>query len=216
MDKGPPHANFKKWAKDPPAGPFHGRILGICGAYSRPSSSSSQREATASDGIRLVGAGSRSLASARGGESSLLPPRLLSPRGPLRWVPAGPPMGDWRRITPDPPAPPARGRPRRQTASASSARAPDPSLPPGGAKARSFRRASSPHGDRSAGSPRGPQWATGGGGGSYSRPSSSSSQREATASDGIRQSPRGLRATEPTLGPSGRQERLNCWEKNRR
>ena len=41
-------------------------------------------------------------------------------------------------------------------------------------------------------------------------PSSSSSHSWATASDGIRQSPRGLRATEPTLGPSGRQERLNC------
>ena len=46
--------------------------------------------------------------------------------------------------------------------------------------------------------------------------SSSSIHREATASLGIRQSPRGLRATEPTLGPSGRQLRLNCWEKNRR
>lgn len=30
------------------------------------------------------------------------------------------------------------------------------------------------------------------------------------ASLGIRQSPRGLKDTEPTLGPSGRQERLNC------
>ena len=50
----------------------------------------------------------------------------------------------------------------------------------------------------------------------YSSPSSSSSQRLATASLGIRQSPRGERATEPTLGPSGRQERLNCWEKKRR
>ena len=51
---------------------------------------------------------------------------------------------------------------------------------------------------------------------SYSRPSSSSIQRLFTASLGMRQSPRGLRATEPTLGPSGRQERLNCWEKKRR
>ena len=40
--------------------------------------------------------------------------------------------------------------------------------------------------------------------------SNSSSHNWATASLGIRQSPRGLRATEPTLGPSGRQERLNC------
>ena len=36
------------------------------------------------------------------------------------------------------------------------------------------------------------------------------------ASLGIRQSPRGDRATEPTLGPSGRQLRLNCWVKKRR
>ena len=36
------------------------------------------------------------------------------------------------------------------------------------------------------------------------------------ASDGIRQSPRGLRVTEPILGPSGIQERLNCWLKKRR
>ena len=30
----------------------------------------------------------------------------------------------------------------------------------------------------------------------------------------MRQSPRGERLTEPTLGPSGRTERLNCWSKN--
>ena len=46
-------------------------------------------------------------------------------------------------------------------------------------------------------------------------PSSSSSHSRAAASEGIRQSPRGDRATLPTLGPSGRQERLNCWAKNR-
>ena len=46
-------------------------------------------------------------------------------------------------------------------------------------------------------------------------PSSSSSHSRATASEGIRQSPRGDRDTLPTLGPSGRQERLNCWAKNR-
>ena len=28
---------------------------------------------------------------------------------------------------------------------------------------------------------------------------------------GMRQSPRGDRATDPTLGPSGMAERLNCW-----
>ena len=33
-------------------------------------------------------------------------------------------------------------------------------------------------------------------------------------SEGILQSPRGERETEPTLGPSGMQERLNCWVKN--
>lgn len=46
--------------------------------------------------------------------------------------------------------------------------------------------------------------------------SASSNQRRAEASLGIRQSPRGLRHTEPTFTPSGRQLRLNCWEKNRR
>lgn len=50
----------------------------------------------------------------------------------------------------------------------------------------------------------------------YSSPSSSLSHSAADASLGIRQSPRGERATVPTLGPSGRQERLNCWEKKRR
>ncbi len=48
------------------------------------------------------------------------------------------------------------------------------------------------------------------------QPSSSSSHRAATASEGMRQSPLGERLTEPTLGPSGRQERLNCWAKKRR
>ena len=32
----------------------------------------------------------------------------------------------------------------------------------------------------------------------------------------LRYLPRGLRVTEPTFGPSGRQLRLNCWAKNRR
>ena len=36
------------------------------------------------------------------------------------------------------------------------------------------------------------------------------------ASLGMRQSPRGESDTLPTLGPSGRQERLNCCEKKRR
>ncbi len=40
--------------------------------------------------------------------------------------------------------------------------------------------------------------------------------RALTASDGILQSPRGDSVTVPTFGPSGRQERLNCWIKNRR
>lgn len=38
----------------------------------------------------------------------------------------------------------------------------------------------------------------------------------AQASLGIRQSPLGERLTDPTLGPSGKQDRLNCWAKNRR
>lgn len=36
------------------------------------------------------------------------------------------------------------------------------------------------------------------------------------ASLGIRQSPRGLMEMLPTFGPSGKQERLNCWLKKRR
>ncbi len=52
--------------------------------------------------------------------------------------------------------------------------------------------------------------------GGYCRSSSSRSHRAAEASLGIRQSPRGERVTEPTLGPSGRQLRLNCCWKNRR
>ena len=50
----------------------------------------------------------------------------------------------------------------------------------------------------------------------HSSVSSSAIQRAALASLGIRQSPRGDRAAEPTLGPSGTQLRLNCWEKNLR
>lgn len=52
----------------------------------------------------------------------------------------------------------------------------------------------------------------------YYRQSSShcASHKALTASLGIRQSPRGERLMEPTFGPSGRQERLNCWLKNRR
>ena len=34
-------------------------------------------------------------------------------------------------------------------------------------------------------------------------------------SEGILQSPLGESDTDPTLGPSGMQERLNCWEKKR-
>ncbi len=45
---------------------------------------------------------------------------------------------------------------------------------------------------------------------------SSFNQISTEASLGIRQSPRGLREMLPTLGPSGRQERLNCWLKKRR
>ena len=49
-------------------------------------------------------------------------------------------------------------------------------------------------------------------------PSASSSFCHALmlASEGIRRSPLGESATLPTFGPSGRQERLNCWEKNLR
>ena len=50
----------------------------------------------------------------------------------------------------------------------------------------------------------------------YSSISNSACHRSIRASLGIRQSPRGESATVPTLGPSGTQFRLNCWEKNRR
>ncbi len=49
----------------------------------------------------------------------------------------------------------------------------------------------------------------------YASSSSCFCQRVQTASLGMRRSPRGLTATLPTLGPSGRQLRLNCWEKKR-
>lgn len=48
------------------------------------------------------------------------------------------------------------------------------------------------------------------------RKASSTRVHSATlASEGMRQSPLGDRDTVPTLGPSGRQERLNCWVKKR-
>ncbi len=43
-----------------------------------------------------------------------------------------------------------------------------------------------------------------------------SSQARADASDGIRQSPRGDRLTDPTFGPSGMHDRLNWLAKKRR
>ena len=48
------------------------------------------------------------------------------------------------------------------------------------------------------------------------RAATSASQSAGLASLGIRQSPRGDSATEPTFGPSGMAERLNCWLKKRR
>lgn len=44
--------------------------------------------------------------------------------------------------------------------------------------------------------------------------SASRSHSDTEASLGMRQSPRGERLIEPTFGPSGRAERLNCWLKN--
>ena len=49
-----------------------------------------------------------------------------------------------------------------------------------------------------------------------SKLSNSESQSELEASDGMRRSPRGDSETEPTFGPSGIAERLNCCEKNLR
>ena len=44
--------------------------------------------------------------------------------------------------------------------------------------------------------------------------SSSSRQMRTQASLGMRRSPLGDNATDPTFGPSGTQDRLNCWAKN--
>lgn len=43
----------------------------------------------------------------------------------------------------------------------------------------------------------------------------SSDHKRTAASLGIRQSPLGDKLTDPTLGPSGIQLRLNCWLKKR-
>ena len=102
-----------------------------------------------------------------GGESSLIPSRLLSPRGPQgslrrpQWATGG----GGSLFTPGCPILPARGRLRRRWASASSARTPYPSLPPGGESSLISSRLLSPRGQQ--GSPWGPQWATGGGGGLF-------------------------------------------------
>ena len=45
--------------------------------------------------------------------------------------------------------------------------------------------------------------------------SSSEIQSLTWASDGMRQSPRGEKLTRLIFGPSGMQERLNCWLKKR-
>ena len=49
---------------------------------------------------------------------------------------------------------------------------------------------------------------------SFYKVSSSFIHTATLASLGILQSPRGESATVPTFGPSGRQDLLNCWEKN--
>lgn len=88
MDKGPPHTDHRKWVKISAPGTVPGAEIGKMWNLYGPSGSSGQREATASDGIRLVGADSIPLASARRRKltHSVAPP-----------LPTGPPMGDWRR-----------------------------------------------------------------------------------------------------------------------
>ena len=113
------------------------------------------------------------------------------------------------------PTPPATNSSSRRSASAASAHAPYLSPRPA-ARARSLCCASFPHSKRCAGLPRGPRtgdWLLSS---VYSSVSSSACHKFIFASLGIRQSPRGLMATEPILGPSGTQLRLNCWVKNRR
>ncbi len=51
---------------------------------------------------------------------------------------------------------------------------------------------------------------------SHASLSTAASHKSAQPSVGICQPPRGDKVTEPTMGPSGIQERLNCWEKKRR
>ena len=156
-------------------------------SYSSVSSSLCHSVYFASLGIRRVVARFISLASASG-ESSLIARLLLSPRKPLRWVFVGTPN---RRL-----APLVKCRPFRTAhrlapmclfLSCGFLLSPRQTL-------RWF----------AAGTP------------AYISVSSSLCHSVHFASLGIRQSPRGLSATEPTFGPSGRQFRLNCWEKNRR
>ena len=182
--------------------------------YSRPSSSSIQRLLTASLGIRLVGASSVSLPPAFWPEVA----RSAAPPLPTKFIILrGPHPGDWR----------GKHLPYSRPSSSSIQRLLTASLGIRlvGASSVSLPPAFWPEVARSAAPPlptkfiilRGPHpgdWR--GKRLLYSRPSSSSIQRLLTASLGMRQSPRGLRATEPTLGPSARQERLNCWEKKRR
>ena len=188
--------------------------------YSRPSSSSCHNAATASDGIRRVGTKSALLRFRLRRNLRPLPcasfPRLKRFAGLIR----GPRSGDWREKVP------AYSRP--SSSSCHSAATASDGIRRVGAKSALLRFrlrrnlrplpcASFPRLKRFADLIRGPRF------GdwrekvpAYSRPSSSSCHNAATASDGIRQSPRGDRATEPTLGPSARQLRLNCWEKKRR
>ena len=171
-------------------GPHLGDWRGNLFSYSRPSNSSIQRLLTESLGIRLVGASSVSLPPAFWPEVA----RSAAPPLPTKFIIL-------------------RGLLKPFTSSAEMNPACGKVLPPSGQNAwtphlrrhKIFDFAGAPFG-RLAGETflltRGPPVlpATG-------RP------RRRT---GIRQSPRGDRATEPTLGPSARQERLNCWEKKRR
>lgn len=149
-----------------------------------------------------------------------VPAGVFSRRDSWSTGPQGTPQPDFSAaaaVTPASPAPPAIPSTGRRWASVSSPQTPLSSVSALRRKLRPLPCASSPHRTRFAYAPAGtPEKGTGSSVAGYLSSSNSACHTAHWASLGIRQSPRGERATDPTLGPSGRQFRLNCWEKNLR
>ena len=118
-----------------------------------------------------------------------------------------------RSLTPASPAPPATAPSLRRWASASSAQSPLAFVSACGENIVRSLAPPLPTQTKFAREPSSGDWLPSS---FYSSVSSSACHSAIFASLGIRQSPRGERATEPTLGPSGTQLRLNCWLKKRR